>query len=79
LEAADNGLDWAEAKVLEAIRLLGPDGGGLGRIDDVLAQTGKPFRHSKLEAILDHLIEAELVDGAAGLWWATVPDSARTS
>jgi hypothetical protein len=69
-EQSDLGLSWPEQRVLSALKMLGPSGGDLHRIDDVLALDGLPFTHVKLREVLNELVDRGLADGAVGIWWA---------
>ncbi len=71
------GLEWVDGRVLQAIRVLGPTGGNRRAINDVLAQTGKPLKHETLDAVLDRLLAAGLVDSLEGRWFATSDEGVR--
>jgi hypothetical protein len=70
------GLSWSEERVHEALGMLGPSGGNLRAINNLLAADGqgKPFKHQTLREVLDRLVAAGLADGADGIWFTSGSD-----
>jgi hypothetical protein len=63
-------LGWVEGRVLDALRSAGISGRSIRQINDVLALEGKPFKYETIRTALGNLVDANLIDGAEGLWWA---------
>jgi hypothetical protein len=65
-------LDFAERRVLDALRGYGSLGAGLRDIAEALASDGRgrPLRHETITGLLGNLADRGLADEAEGRWWA---------